>query len=94
MAILKSYIAGDHTKFNDLKFGDVKSLERQPIVQKDIPKSFGESGPTSNGITKRVDDLQRIATILTQPPGIKYLANETALNAIKTATKHHGNKGK
>lgn len=93
MGIIKSYIEGEHTKLNTLKFGET-SVGREPIIQKGIPTDIRQSGPTSNNITKRIDDLQRVATLFTQPPGIKYLANETALNALSIEPKQKGIKGK
>lgn len=94
MGILQNYTEGDHTRLNKLKYGDVQSLSREPIVKKTIPTTVGDTGPKANQITKRIDDLQRIATLFTQPGGLKYIANETALNSIVTEPKQPGLKGK
>jgi len=87
MAILRNYIEGNLTQLNKLKYGDSVTIGTEPIVQKSIPTDIRQEGPKSNGVSKRVDDLKRIATILTQKPGLKYLANETALNAAKVTPK-------
>lgn len=87
MAILRDYIEGNLTQLNKLKYGDSATIGTEPIVQKSIPTNVRQEGPKSNGVSKRVDDLKRIATILTQKPGLKYLANETALNAAKVEFK-------
>ena len=87
MAILRNYIEGNLTQLNKLKYGDSATIGNEPIVQKTIPTDIRQEGPKSNGVSKRVDDLKRIGTILTQKPGLKYLANETALNAAKVTPK-------
>ena len=87
MAILKNYIEGNITQLNKLKYGDTATIGNEPIVQKTIPTDIRQSGPSSNQASKRIDDLKRIGTILTQKPGLKYLANETALNAAKVEFK-------
>ena len=92
MAILKNYIEGNLTQLNKLKYGDTATIGNEPIVQKSIPTDIRKEGPSSNGISKRIDDLKRIGTILTQKPGLKYLANETALNAAKVTPKSDPNK--
>ena len=94
MGIVKSYIEGEHTTLNTLKYRDSTTIGREPIVQKDIPTSIRENGPSSNQITKRVDDLKRIGTLLTRPQGLKYIANETVLSQINTGTTQTGIKGK
>ena len=84
MAILRNYIEGTSTQLNKLKYGDSATIGTEPNIQKRIPTDILQSGPSSNGISKRVDDLVRIGKLLTQKPGLKYLTNETALNAIQT----------
>ena len=87
MAILKNYIEGNLTQLNKLKYGDTATIGNEPIVQKTIPTNIRQDGPSSNQASRRIDDLKRIATILTQKPGLKYLANETALNVAKVTPK-------
>jgi len=87
MAILRNYIEGNLTQLNKLKYADSATIGTEPIVQKTIPTDIRQEGPSSNQISKRIDDLKRIGTILTQKPGLKYLANETALNAAKVTPK-------
>ena len=82
MGILKSYIEREHTDLNTLRYGD-STVGREPIVQKRIPSAVESRVPKSNGISKRIDDLKRIATLMTRPEGIQFLANESALNSIK-----------
>lgn len=83
MGIFKSYIKDGVPLNNRLKYSDSTTIGREPIVQKKIPQTIDAKVPNSNVLTKRVDDLKRIAVLLTQPPGLKYLANETALFALK-----------
>lgn len=92
MAILRNYIEGNLTQLNKLKYGDTATIGNEPIVQKSIPTDIRKEGPSSNGISRRIDDLKRIGTILTRKPGLKYLANETALNAAKVTPKSDPNK--
>ena len=92
MAILRNYIEGNLTQLNKLKYGDTATIGTEPIVQKTIPTDIRQAGPSSNQASKRIDDLKRIGTILTQKPGLKYLANETALNAAKVTPKSDPNK--
>ncbi len=87
MAILRNYIEGNLTRLNKLKYGDTATIGTEPIVQKTIPTDIRQQGPSSNQVSRRIDDLKRIGTILTQKPGLKYLANETALNAAKVEFK-------
>jgi hypothetical protein len=87
MAILRNYIEGNLTQLNKLKYGDSATIGNEPIVQKTIPTDIRQQGPSSNQVSRRIDDLKRIGTILTQKPGLKYLANETALNAAKVTPK-------
>ena len=87
MAILRNYIEGNLTQLNKLKYGDSATIGNEPIVQKTIPTDIQQEGPSSNQASRRIDDLKRIGTILTQKPGLKYLTNETALNAAKVTPK-------
>ena len=83
MPVLKSYIRDGVPLNNRFKYSDAVNIGNEPIIQKDIPVSLRSKVPTSNQASRRVDDLVRITTLLTQAPGLKYIANETALNAIK-----------
>jgi hypothetical protein len=83
MGILKSYILGEASpveKLNQLKYGQGEG----PIVKKRIPTSINDNGPKSNELTRRADDLKRIALMFTKANGIKYLANETFLNSLES----------
>lgn len=86
MGLLQSYSEGKLTKLNTLKYGEVSQTDA-PLVTKSIPTTVNGSGPKTNAISARVDDLVRISKILTKGPGLKYLANETALNAIQNTPK-------
>ena len=75
---------------------DLKSLRYgsdKPYVTKDINKP-----PSSNQIgmqvTKRVDDLSRVAQMLVDRPGLKHLGNEALLHQTNVAKKikNRGNK--
>ena len=79
MGILKSYIKRDHTDLNTLKYKDSTTIGNEPIVQKRVPSTLESRVPSSNELNRRVDDLKRIGILLTQPGGVKYLANEAAL---------------
>ena len=83
MPILKSYIKDGIPVNNRLKYSDAVNIGNEPIIQKDIPMNLRSKVPTSNQASKRIDDLVRITTLLTQPPGLKFIANETALYASK-----------
>ena len=82
MGIFKSYILGEASpdKLNQLKYGQGEG----PIVKKRIPTTIQDSGPKSNELTRRVDDLQRIALMFTKPNGLKYLGNEAFLNTLNS----------
>ena len=83
MPIFKSYIKDGIPVNNRLKYSDAVNIGNEPIIQKDIPMNLRSKVPTSNQASKRIDDLVRITTLLTQPPGLKFIANETALYASK-----------
>lgn len=88
--IRQTYASGSHTSLNQLSYGEF-STGREPIITKRIPYKDDTQAPSSTGqITRRVNDLERIATILTRPPGLKFIGNETALNAssVKFKTKY------
>lgn len=87
MGVLKSYIKGDHTKLNELKYGETPLDGRGPIVKDKIPTTIDASGPSSNQLSKRVDDVQRIGTILTRNQGLKFIGNNAALNQITSDNK-------
>lgn len=79
--IRETYDDGNHTALNKLKFSEYG--QREPIITKTIPHKGDSPAPITNNFTRRVDDFTRIATLLTQPPGLRYLGNETALNIPK-----------
>jgi hypothetical protein len=79
--IRETYDDGNHTSLNKLKYSEYG--QREPIIIKEIPHKGDSKAPTTNNFTRRVDDFTRIATILTQPPGLRYLGNETMLNIPK-----------
>ena len=83
MPIFKSYIKDGIPVNNRFKYSDAVNIGNEPIIQKDIPMNLRSKVPTSNQASKRIDDLVRITTLLTQPPGLKFIANETALYASK-----------
>lgn len=83
MPIFKSYIKDGVPVNNRIKYSDAVNIGNEPIIQKDIPMNIRSKVPTSNQASRRVDDLVRITTLLTQPPGLKFIANETALFASK-----------
>ena len=69
------------TNLKSLTYGEFGSDE--PLITKDI-----NSNPSPNGIhlqaVKRVDDLKRIAKLLTSTPvGLKHTANQAMLNTVE-----------
>ena len=82
MAIFKKYLKDGVPVNQRFKYSDASNIGNEPIVQKDIPVSVDSSLQNQNVVTKRIDDVVRITTLLTQRPGVKYLANETALQAL------------
>lgn len=80
MSIIKNYAEGK-TVLNKLKYAGFNT-GNEPIIQKKIPTAIGETPDTTNAITKRADDLARIATIMTRPEGLNYLFNESALSKV------------
>lgn len=83
MGIFKSYIQDGVPLKNRLKYSDSRTIGTEPNVQKSVPQTLNARVPNANAFTKRADDLVRITKLLTQAPGLKYLANETALFAAK-----------
>ena len=83
MGIFKSYILGQASpteKLNQLKYEGKEG----PIVKKRIPTTLEDKGPKSNEVSRRVDDVTRIATMFTRSNGVKYLLNEAYLNTLNT----------
>jgi hypothetical protein len=87
MALIESFANGTQTQLNKLKFGEIASIGNVPIVTKKIPTGLRENGPSSNEVSRRIDDLKRIGTLLTQKPGLKWIANETLLNKASVEIK-------
>jgi len=78
MGILRNYIERGIPDNNRFYF----ESGNKPLVTKDIPVKIDSRVPNStNQITRRVNDLERIAKLLIKPPGLKYIANETMLQA-------------
>lgn len=82
MSIIKSYIEGNATKLNALKYNG-----SSPIITKDIPTTVDQKGHNSNQGSARIDDLTRFTKLFTRPEGLKHLANEALLSKA-------GNEGK
>lgn len=83
------------TDFKSLKYDSMPLGSDAPYVTKDI-----DNPPSSNRfsmqITKRVDDLSRIAQMFINKPGLKYLASEALLQQQSNIDKisKASNKGK
>ena len=75
MSIIKSYIEGNATKLNALKYNG-----SSPIITKDIPTTVDQKGHNSNQGSARIDDLTRFTKLFTRPEGLKHLANEALLS--------------
>ena len=68
------------TNLKDLKYGDFGVED--PLITKDINNPPSPSGIAME-VTRRIDDLSRITKLLVTPPGIKHIANQTALNIVE-----------
>lgn len=83
MSLLRSYDEGKLTTLNTLRYGDSETIGKEPIVQKPIPLTIEQNGPSHTQGTRQIDDLKRISTLLTRAEGLNYLANETLLNKVE-----------
>ena len=83
MSIIKSYIEGNATKLNALKYNG-----SSPIITKEIPTTVDQKGHNSNQITARVDDLTRFTKLFTKPQGLKYLTNDALLSKVGNESKY------
>jgi len=93
MGIIKSYIKREHTDLNELRYRDSSTIGNEPIVQKKIPSTLESRVPKSNEINRRLDDLKRVARVMAQPGGAKFLGNEALLYTSVQSTQP-GLKGK
>lgn len=84
MGVFKEYVRGG------IPFAQRINPVNGPIVYKKVAATLeDQSNQSPKGVaeiqfTSRADDLKRIATLLTQPPGLKYIANETLLRTSTT----------
>ena len=83
MSIIKSYIEGNATKLNALKYNG-----SSPIITKEIPTTVDQKGHNSNQINARVDDLTRFTKLFTRPEGLKYLVNDALLSKAGNESKY------
>lgn len=83
MSIIKSYIEGNATKLNALKYNG-----SSPLITKGIPTSIDQKGHNSNQVTARIDDLTRFTKLFTRPEGLKHLANDAMLSKIGSDSKY------
>lgn len=80
MSILeKKYENGD-TELNKFKYKPFMTQGEPPLVTKRIPTGQSPTPQSSNEITKRADDLSRIAQLFIRKEGLGYLTNNTNLN--------------
>jgi len=82
VAIFKKYLEEGIPQTQRYKYSDAVNIGNEPIIQKDIPMSVDSQTPTNNQFTRRTNDLGRIATLLTQKPGLKFIANRSALGKV------------
>ena len=94
MAIFKKYQQEGIPQTQRYKYSDAVNIGNEPIIQKDIPVSIDSRTPTNNQFTRRTNDLGRIAKLLTQKPGLKYIANETALGVVQQDVENYWDKQK
>jgi hypothetical protein len=83
VSIIKSYIEGNATKLNALKYNG-----SSPIITKEIPTTVDQKGHNSNQITARIDDLTRFTKLFTKPQGLKYLTNDALLSKVGNESKY------
>jgi len=67
-----------HTDLKSLKYGSIPLGSDKPYVTKNIGQA--PSSQIGSEISHRIDDVSRIAQMLVNKPGIKYLLNEALLN--------------
>jgi len=84
MGILQNYEAGAMDRLRSISYKETGT--EAPYVEK-------SEGSTSNQITKRIDDTSRIAQLLVDKPGVKFLANEAILKQGELTKKLEGNNG-
>ena len=74
------------TDLKSLRYGSMPLGSDKPYVTKDV-NNPPSSNLTSMEITKRIDDTSRIAQMLIDRPGLKYLFHEAELKQIGAADK-------
>lgn len=83
MSIIRNYREGS-TQLNKLKFkGNMGSGHpgNPPLIQKRVPTETQEASPIrGTELSARLDDVGRMAQIFTRREGLKFLANNAALN--------------
>ena len=84
MGILQNYEAGAMDRLRSISYEETGT--EAPYVEK-------SEGSTSNQITKRIDDTSRIAQLLIDKPGVKFLANEAILKQGELTKELQGNNG-
>lgn len=82
MAIFKKYTEEGIPLNQRYKYSDAVRIGNEPIIQKDIPMDITNRQLVTTRLGRGLDDLKRVATLLTQPPGLKYIANESALTLV------------
>ena len=87
MAILKKYTEEGIPQNQRYKYSDAVNIGNEPIIQKDIPISNSTTYQTTTRLGRGLDDLKRVATLLTQKPGLKFIANTAALGVIDSDNK-------
>lgn len=81
--------------FKDGKMDGLRSLKNSEFgtkdlyISKDLPPSnpLNSSGFSYNGINSRTNDLGRIAKLIADKPGFKYISNINLLNQVDTSAK-------
>ena len=67
------------TNLKDLKYSDFGA--EPPLITKSINNPPSRQNQMNLEVGARVDDLKRFTKLLKTPGGIKFLANQTALNS-------------
>ena len=81
MALINKFKNGE-TQLNKLKFKPNMDQGLPPIVRKRIPTGENPKAPFSgNALSTRIDDLQRIGTLLVRNQGLKFIGNDALLKS-------------
>lgn len=87
MGILQNFEEGKMEQYRSLKNSEFGTKDL--YISKDLPPNspLGSEGFSYNAINSRTNDLERIAKLLKDKPGLKYISNNALLNTVDTSAK-------